>query len=182
MREFILILVCLLFGACTAESNKSLNGRSPSQNAEVVNASTPEKNKFDASKVVALTIEKAEIKVGGTGAAEIKLKIESPYHVNSNPPSEKTFIPLELSFENGDGITAGKTIYPKGDLKKFTFSGDKQLSVYSGEILVKLPLNAKKSVSAGEKVLRGKLKFQPCDEEVCYRPQTIDVNLPVTIN
>jgi len=66
-------------------------------------------------------------------------------------------------------------------LKKFQFS-EKPLLVYEGEIEIKLPVKADAKASKGEQTVSGKLRFQACDEAVCYRPQTVDVVLPIEIS
>lgn len=185
MKKIILAALCFALAAsCAAGEKQSQNSVSTNQNAAPVESSakTPDKSKPDGSKFLSFSIGQAEIKRGNADEAAINLKIQEPYHVNSNPPSEKSFIPLEIMLENGGGITVGKPIYPKGELKTFAFSENKPLSVYSGEVTVKLPLRADKMAVAGQKTLNGKLTFQPCDEEVCYRPQTVEMTLPVTVN
>ncbi|MEP6924694.1 MAG: protein-disulfide reductase DsbD N-terminal domain-containing protein [Pyrinomonadaceae bacterium] len=183
MRKFILIAFCFSLVACGMTEKQTQNSVLTNQNAAPVeSAKTADKLKPDSSKFLSFTIGKAEVKPGSASEAAISLKIHEPYHVNSNPPSEKSFIPLEISLENGAGLTIGKPIYPKGEPKTFTFSENKPLSVYSGEVTVKVPLKADKTAVAGQQTLNGKLTFQPCDEEVCYRPQTVDLKLPVTVN
>lgn len=185
MNKLFAILLCLLFAACVANNQTQSNTNPTNQNAAISSEpqKTVDKPKLNAAQAVSFSLAKpVEIKAGSQVEAEIKIKIQEPFHVNSNPPSEKGFIPLEVSLEKGDGITIGKFVYPKGEPKKFTFSPDKPLSVYTGEIVVKTPLKADKTAAVGQQQLTGKLKFQPCDDEVCYRPQTIDISLPATVN
>jgi hypothetical protein len=185
MSKLFAVLLCLLFAGCAANNQTHLNTNPTNQNAAISSetAKQPDRPKFNPAQAVSFSLAKpVEIKAGGQFEAEINIKVLDPYHVNSNPPSEKGFIPLEINLENGGGITIGKPVYPKGELKKFTFSADKPLSVYTGEVLVRLPLKVDKTVAAGQQQLIGKLKFQPCDDEVCYRPQTLEMTLPVTIN
>lgn len=157
--------------------NNEIN-KNPSD-ASVANAKV--KQKFDPAKVVHLTPRETLVKTGSLTNAVLTLKIDEPFHVNSNPPSEKNFIPLEINVENAAGITVGKPIYPEGKAKTFAFS-DKPLSVYAGETTVKLPLKANQTATKGQQTLSGQLKFQACDEEVCYPPQTVNFQMPVIIN
>lgn len=178
-----IILSLILLSACGAtQPNLSNTTSNQAKTAQTPALPKDNKPKFNPAETVKFSPPAIELKSGGASEAELKITILPPYHVNSNPPSEKNFIPLEISFENAEGITVGKPVYPKGEMKKFAFNPDEPLSVYEGETVVKLPLKADKSAAAGQRILRGKLGFQPCDDEVCYPPQKIDVTLPVTIN
>ncbi len=182
MKNFILVALCFLMAACAAtETPNKTVANSNAATAEP--AKTPDKPKFIAAEAVKFSVAKPiEIKAGNQTEAEVQIKIQTAYHVNSNPPSEKGFIPLEIALENSGGLIIGKPIYPEGEKKAFAFSENKPLSVYTGEIVVKLPLKADKMATTGQHQLTGKLTFQPCDEEVCYRPQTVAMTLPVTVN
>ena len=188
MKKVVFVaLGCLLAVAssCAVNEKTASNTSAANRNVGAVEqpTTTPEKPKFKPAEAVKYAAAKPlEIKAGGQIEGEIQIKIQEPFHVNSNPPSEKGFIPLEIELENSGGITVGKPAYPKGEPKPFAFSQNKPLSVYTGEIVVKLPLKADKSATAGRHQLTGKLKFQPCDEEVCYRPQTVEMTLPVAVN
>lgn len=181
MKKLFFVAFCLAFAACGASQQNSTNAVSNQpKTSESPIRQKNEKPKFNPAEVVKFSVAPVEIKAGSSAQAEIKLTIVEPFHVNSNPPSEKAFIPLEISVENSEGITAGKPVYPKGVMKKFEFSST-PLSVYEGDTIVKLPLRAEKS-TVGQKTLKGKLSFQPCDHEVCYPPQKVDVTLPITVN
>lgn len=189
MKKFILFSFCLVLAACsnTAEQTPktvAVNQVSVNQNAATIEQTpTPNSPRPSASKAVSVSLAKPlQIKAGSSAEAEFALEIQTPFHVNSNPPSEEGFIPLEIVLANSQSISAGKPVYPKGEPKNFAFSADKPVSVYSGAITIKVPIKTTKNSVAGEQELKGKLIFQPCDESVCYRPQTIDVAFPVTIN
>lgn len=174
MKQSLLILFCLILSACAA--NETPRGNSSTQTANIEKASQPK-----PAEAVQFSIGKTQIKAGGAGEAVIKLKIQPPFHVNANPPSEENLIPTSIEFESKNGLTFEKSVYPAGKEKKFQFS-EKMLSVYEGEIEIKLPVKTDAKVAKGEQSVTGKLRFQPCDDEVCYRPQTVDVVLPIEIS
>lgn len=184
MKLFLLLLSASLLiftSACNQQtpSNPNANNQNP---PSIVTSANENKLKLKPSETVKFSAPNVELKAGEAKQADLKITVTPPYHVNSNPPSEKSFIPLEISFENADGITFSKPIYPAGEKKKFEFSPDTPLSVYKNEVTIKLPIKAEKSVSTGQKTLKGKLSFQPCDEQVCYPPQKTDVTLAVNVN
>lgn len=184
VKKNFVALVCLFLAACGGAQNAPQNNAVSNQNKPAPSPAAAQKTepKFNPADTVKFVPETIAIKAGATTQANLKIRINPPYHVNSNPPSEKNFIPLEINFENAEAVTFGKSVYPKGEMKTFEFSEDKPLSVYEGEITVKIPVKADKSAASGQRNIKGKLGFQPCDEQVCYPPQTVAIELPVTVN
>lgn len=129
--------------------------------------------------VVQASALEVELKAGGTAEAVVRVKIAEGYHINGNPAS-KFQIATALEVGAGDGLNAGKPVYPPSMTKEFEFSKE-PLQVYEGEAVIKLPLRAEASAAKTSRVLRGKLKVQPCNNKVCFPPRTLDVSLPVTV-
>ena len=174
LKKLLLIVSCLLFASCAANQTARVAESNQAETAPKTSRPNPK----EAVKLASLNA--AQIKAGAAGQIELKINVVEPFHVNSNPPSEPNFIPLEIKFADTAGVTVGKPVYPQGAPKKFEFS-DKPLSVYTGEVTIKLPVTIAKT-AAGLQTLNGELKFQPCDDEVCYPPQTVVVALPVMTN
>jgi hypothetical protein len=75
-----------------------------------------------------------------------------------------------------DGIRLVDTIYPPGRLKKFAFSPDKALDVYSGSVTLRLKLTAQDSAAIGTTTIPMTLRYQACNNSACLPP----VKIPVT--
>lgn len=175
MKRLVVFCSMLVFAvASCAESSRPQNSSTQTTNARQTATPNP-------AEAVSAAIGTTDIKAGSAGEAVVKLKIQKPFHVNANPPSEENLIPTAIEFEAQNGVRFEKPIYPAGESKKFEFS-EKPLLVYEGEVEIKLPLKAEANAPRGEQKINGKLRFQPCDEEVCYRPQTADIVLPVRIS
>jgi hypothetical protein len=126
MKQSLLILFCLILTACAG--NETPGGNSSNQTADAQKTTQPK-----PVEAVKLSAEKTQIEAGNSGEAVLKLKIQPPFHVNSNPPSESYLIPTAVEFESKDGLTFEKPMYPSGESKKFQFS-EKPLLVYEGKI------------------------------------------------
>ncbi len=120
-----------------------------------------------------------EIPAGGSGEAVLRVTIQNGYHVNANPPTYPYLIATELQIKPGEGIAAGKVIYPPPKTGTFAFA-EKPLAVYEGTTEVKATLTADKTAT-GNRSLNAVLRIQACDDQVCYPPGKIDVQIPVTI-
>jgi thioredoxin:protein disulfide reductase len=139
-----------------------------------------EGRRISSVDVVKASPEEVTISPGGTADALVRLKIDSGFHVNANPPSFPYLKATELELTPEGGLSVSFTRYPDPLLKKFSFS-DSPLAVYEGEITLSLRLKADPSIAEGRKNLSGKLRVQACDDQVCYAPATMDIVIPVNV-
>jgi thiol:disulfide interchange protein DsbD len=120
--------------------------------------------------------------VAGSGAtATVHLSIQSGWHVYSNPPSLEYNIPTEVSLAGGFGLTPGKTAYPAGREVKFA-SDDQPMRVYDGEVDVTIPLSAARTAVNGTHALKGKVRFQSCNDQMCLQPASVPYTLDITVS
>ena len=175
----LLLCTLLAFASCEGGQTNS-NGvvavtPTPTATAQATATSAPQTQEVTAS------VEEAKLDAGGAGEAAVRLDIAQGYHAHANPASDKFYVATEIKAEPQEGITPGKPAYPRGQMKKFSFS-DKPLAVYEGSVVIKLPLRADKEAAKGRHTLRAKVRVQPCDDQVCKPPRDIDAPIPVTIN
>jgi len=122
-----------------------------------------------------------KIKSGTSAQISVVLDIDNGYHINSNRPTEKYLIPTALKLDRMPGLTAAVVRYPKAKLQKFSFS-DKPLSVFEGKAILKFTARALPSLPPGNHTLKGKLTLQACNDQLCLRPQTVDVDIPIEVS
>ncbi len=129
--------------------------------------------------VVQASTQKVEAQTGKTAQAEVRLTIKEGYHINANPASQYQ-IATQLTVEKAGGITAEQPVYPPSITKKFAFS-EQPLAVYEKEAIINVPLNVEAKAEKGEQTVSARLKFQACDEQVCYPPRTLQLSIPVSV-
>jgi hypothetical protein len=114
----------------------------------------------------------------------VVLKIRPGFHVNARQVTEDYLIPTDLRAEVPAGFTLGTVTYPKGTLQTFTFSKNKKLNVYSGNVTILLPLTVLPTAPLGVQHVPMKLRYQACSTEICLPPVTkeIDATLNVVAN
>jgi len=122
-----------------------------------------------------------KLKPGASAQISVVLDIDSGYHINSNRPTEKYLIPTALKFDRMPGLTVAIVRYPKAKLLKFSFS-EKPLSVFEGKAVLKFSARALPSLASGNHTIKGKLTLQACNDQLCLRPQTVDVEIPIEIS
>jgi hypothetical protein len=186
MKKFFSVAACFavvgLIGCAAQKSTNSVKATNDNSNVPIVSDGRNDAPKRNPANAIEAAPERLSLKAGdGKGFALIRLRIAEPFHVNANPPSEPQFIATTIAAENSQNLIFAKPIYPPGEARKFAFS-DKPIAVYTGEITIKIPVTIAKNAVRGDFNENLKLTFQPCDDEVCYRPQTINLVLPVSIN
>jgi predicted component of type VI protein secretion system len=133
-----------------------------------------------SSDVVKISPSAVQIPGNGSADAHVTLSISPGFHVNANPATFPYLIATELTASKVEGIAVGSPGYPAAQKKKFQFA-EEPLSVYEGEIPIKLNLRAEANATAGTRSLPVKVRVQACDEEQCFPPATINTTIAVTV-
>ena len=111
----------------------------------------------------------------------VVLKIRPGFHVNAREVSEDYLIPTDLRAVVPAGFRLGTVTYPKGTLQTFTFSKNKKLNVYSGNVTILLPLTALPTAPLGSQHIPMKLHYQACSTEICLPPVTKDLDATLNV-
>lgn len=179
-RTLLSLAPCaLLLSACAesprpdAQANQSPAATPAAQAAAPTPSPTPH--------ILTASAEETRLAAGGAGEAAVRLVIAEGWHVNSNPPSDKFYIGTEVQADAEGGVAPGRPVYPKGLTKKFEFS-PQPLAVYEGSVVVRLPLRAEPGAAKGERTLRGRVRYQPCNDRECLQPRTVEVSIPVNVS
>ena len=190
MRRNILatLLVCasLSAAACTGGRQGEAQAPtsptpSPAAGPEAARPAASNNAPAQQPQPVKAAADVARVKAGGAGEAVVRLDIADGYHVNANPPSDKFYIGTELTVAEQEGVKPGRPAYPAALNKKFQFA-EQPLAVYEGRAEIRLPLRADASAAKGSHTLRGKVRVQPCNDQACLPPRTIEVGIPVVID
>jgi len=111
----------------------------------------------------------------------VVMKIRPGFHVNAREVTEDYLIPTDLRFELPAGFKLGTVSYPKGTLKTFSFSKNKQLNVYTDSVVIRMPLTVLTGAPLGPQHLALKLHYQACSNEICLPPVTKDVDATINV-
>ncbi len=116
-------------------------------------------------------------KTGSTVQQELKIHVDSGFHVNSDHPKDEFLIPLKLTW-TGNSFASKRILYPAPEQVQV---GSDQLSVFTGTFVIKSELLVSSQATPGLGMLIGKLRYQACDNQSCKRPATLDIKVPVSI-
>ena len=130
--------------------------------------------------VTVSTGDTLELRVGHSAEARVRVWVESGYHVQANPPSADYLIATQLKLGRMPGVRPGKVAYPKG--VPYTLEGsDEKFSTYSGAFELVVPVHVSRAARPGGGALKGTLRYQACDERVCYAPVSVPVSISVRV-
>jgi DsbC/DsbD-like thiol-disulfide interchange protein len=117
-----------------------------------------------------------KVQRGRTLQATVVMDIPSGFHVNSNRPLEKFLIPTQLKIETPKGVRVSLVSYPRAVLRNFKFSKNR-VSVYEGRATMRFNVTVPANFPSGTTELKAHLRYQSCNDEVCFPPQSRDVSL-----
>lgn len=135
-----------------------------------------------AQSPCALTVAPpAKLAVKRDQPAEQKLRVQLPpgCHTNSDKPNEAYLIPLKLTWNPGPLEVVAVT-FPKPALEKYAFS-EQPLSVFSGDFEITTSFRRSATAAPGPASLSGKLRYQACNDKMCFPPKTVEVKLPLLL-
>ncbi len=168
------LLLLLFMAGCSKPAQNSASESTASSTA------SPSAQRITSESVVKVAAQPVEIPAGGSGEAIVNVTVQSGYHINANPPTYPYLKATELEISPAEGISVAFVTYPKALNKKFPFA-DKPLAVYEGETGLKATLKTDKAAKPGQQSISARLRIQACDDQVCYAPGTLQLDLPVNI-
>jgi hypothetical protein len=117
------------------------------------------------------------VKAGGVVKLHVDVTPKPKMHVYA--PGAKDYLPIALEL-NSQGVKAGKLTYPKSE--DWYFEPTKEhVPVYSSPFRLTQDVTVAPAVKPGTLIITGVLKYQACDETICYNPMTEPISWTVTV-
>ncbi len=113
--------------------------------------------------------------------AAIVIEIPSGYHVNANRPLGKYAIPTTVKIEAPKGVTVGPISFPRAIIRKLKAVNNESLAVYEGRAILRFNVTVPANYSDGWMNLKAKLRYQSCNDEVCFPPKNQDIDIGISV-
>src|SRR5262245_13601453 len=135
---------------------------------------TPSKPAVETAHVtIATSVSAQKAEPGGKLSLFVEIAPKPKMHLYA--PGEKEGIPVSLTIESNPAIKAGKPEFPPP--QKFYFEPLKLTQlVFSKPFRIAQPIAIVGSPSGAALTIKGVLRYQACDDAVCYLPK----NVPLT--
>jgi hypothetical protein len=117
-----------------------------------------------------------KVKKGRVVRASVVMEIPHGLHVQSNKPLDKFLVATKLDVETPAGMQVGPISYPRAILRDLKFSKSK-LSVFEGRATIRFNVTVPANYSGGSGDIKGKLRFQACNDDACFPPVTREVKM-----
>ena len=117
-----------------------------------------------------------KIKKGRIVRASVVMDIPDGLHVQSNKPLDKFLVATKLDVETPPGMQVGPISYPRPLMRKLKFSKG-AVAVYEGRATLRFNVTVPANYSGGSGEIKGKLRFQACNDESCFPPVTREVKM-----
>ena len=113
--------------------------------------------------------------------AAIVMDIPAGYHVNANKPLGKYAIATVIKFDAPQGVTVGAVSYPRAIVRKLKATNNEALALYEGQAIMRFNVTVPASYQDGSIKLKARVRYQSCNDEVCFPPKNHDVDLNIDV-
>ena len=101
----------------------------------------------------------------------LRFSLPEGFHVNSNKPRDPALIPIVLTVDPPAGVSVAEIVYPVAtDLAQQ--GAPELLAVYERQFAIGVRLNVAAGTAPGEISVPARLRYQTCDDKLCYFPVT----------
>jgi len=121
-----------------------------------------------------------KVKKGRIARASVVMDIPSGLHVQSSKPLDKFLVATKLDVETPSGMKVGPISYPRALMRKLKFSKG-TVAVYEGRAVLRFNVTVPANYSGSSGEIKGKLRFQACNDESCFPPVTREVKMWLNI-
>jgi len=117
-----------------------------------------------------------KIKKGRIVRGTVVMEIPAGLHVQSNRPLDKYLVATKLDLETPSGMQAGPVSYPRAVMRNLRFSKG-AVAVFEGRTTLRFNVTVPANYNGGSGEIKGKLRFQACNDESCFPPVTREVKM-----
>jgi hypothetical protein len=121
-----------------------------------------------------------KVKRGAPATITLKVSLPAGFHANSDKPTDPNLIPLVLKWTGGP-LQGTAITYPKPQLEEYGFTGGKKISVVTGNFDLVAKFKVPATAATGQAAQTGTLRYQACNDRMCFPPKTVPVNVTVSV-
>lgn len=127
------------------------------------------------------SIANGTVSRGKAARGTVVLNIPGGLHTNSSRPGSEYAIPTSVRLSGNGGVKVSGVTYPRGKNKKFSFSSN-SINVYEGRVSFPFTVTVPESFRGNTVRVNVSVRYQACNDEVCYPPATKQATLTARVN
>jgi thiol:disulfide interchange protein DsbD len=108
----------------------------------------------------------------------LEVALDPGFHLQSNAPLDESLIPTVLTLDPPDGFSVESVAFPEAIL--LDVAGD-ALAVFEEEFRIGALVDVSDSVAPGTYTVPGTLRWQACNETMCFQPKNTNIAFNVTV-
>ena len=136
---------------------------------EVVVAQVPSKKTAETAHLVVTTSVAQEAASGQKVSLYVDVAPKPLMHVYA--PGQEGYIAIALTLDASASFDAAKAKYPSAEKLLMPLLNETQL-VYAKPFRITQDVTIRAAVAPGPLTIKGSLRYQACDDKICYLPQT----------
>ena len=115
-------------------------------------------------------VSQSALRPGDKATVAVVLDIKPGFHAQSRTPLEDFYVKFDATLDDNPALKVGEPVYPKGEEKTYPALG--KLSVYEGQVVIRIPIEVKADAPPGPVKITGRLKYQICNDQLCFPPES----------
>jgi DsbC/DsbD-like thiol-disulfide interchange protein len=129
---------------------------------------------------IATSASQETVAPGARVALHVDITPKPAMHVYA--PGQKDYIPVSVTLADNAAVKPATITFPTPEKREVKELGETQL-VYSKpfRIVQNIAIAKSPSPKAGPLTVKGTVKYQACDESICYAPITVPVAWTLTV-
>ncbi len=120
------------------------------------------------------------VHAGTTARVGLDIALDPGYHVNSDAPLDDLLIPTVLRLDPPEGFTLEGVAFPEAILLE-QVGVEEPLAVFEEEFTIGAALRVDASLAPGAYTIPGTLRYQACNDRMCFNPTNEPVEFAVTV-
>jgi len=109
------------------------------------------------------------------------LDIELKPGIHVYAPGVEGYIPIDLAIGDSAALTAHPALYPPSKMLHLQAINE-TVPIYTGRIRVLREVTIGKSAPVGDLLIEGAFRYQACDDEKCFIPETVPVKWALRVD
>ena len=130
----------------------------------------PAASRPQRAEVTKTAVNTSALQIGKNAWAAVVVEVNPGFHAQSHTPLDPIYIPFTMKLDENPDLKFGDVRYPPGKIESYPGLGN--LSVYTGRIVLYVPVEVKGDAKPEPIKITGRVRYQVCDEKACYPPES----------